>query len=132
MTVFGAPHRQYFMLIAYHLGFTNRKRKYFEEKMTATLKSKQTSIATVRNHLRTLASFPTPLIFHWSLPLKILDLHDFGPNYREGNRRYNPCFSKVLLEIFISIFFFCLPRLDFVNGHICLMFISSGFYLRFV
>ena len=58
-----------FMLIAYYLGFTNRKRKYFEEKTTATLKSKQTSIATVQNHLRTLASFPTPLIFHWSLPL---------------------------------------------------------------
>jgi hypothetical protein len=36
-----------FMLIAYYLGFTNRKRKYFEEKTTATLKSKQTSIATV-------------------------------------------------------------------------------------
>jgi hypothetical protein len=57
------------MLIAYSLGFTNRKRTYFEEKTTATLKSKQTSIATVRNHLRTLASFPNPLIFHWSLPL---------------------------------------------------------------
>jgi hypothetical protein len=57
-----------FMLIAYYLGFTNRKRKYFEEKTTATLKSKQTSIATVRNHLRTLASFPTPLIFHLSVP----------------------------------------------------------------
>jgi hypothetical protein len=37
--------------------------------MTATLKSKQTAIATVRNNLRTLASFPTTLIFHWSLPL---------------------------------------------------------------
>ena len=59
-----------FKPIAYKLRFTNRKRKYFEEKSTATLKSKQTSIATVRNHLRTLASFPTPLIFHWSLPLK--------------------------------------------------------------
>jgi hypothetical protein len=34
-----------FMLIAYYLGFTNRKRKYFEEKTTATLKSKQTSAA---------------------------------------------------------------------------------------
>jgi hypothetical protein len=59
-----------FKPIAYKLRFTNRKRKYFEEKSTATLKSKQTSIATVRNHLRTLASFPTPLIFHWSLPLR--------------------------------------------------------------
>ncbi len=59
-----------FKPIAYKLRFTNRKRKYFEEKTTATSKSKQTSIATVRNHLRTLASFPTPLIFHWSLPLK--------------------------------------------------------------
>jgi hypothetical protein len=38
--------------------------------MTATLKSKQTAIATVRNNLRTLASFPTTLIFHWPLPLK--------------------------------------------------------------
>ena len=59
-----------FITITYYLGFTNRKRKYFEEKTTATLKSKRTSIATVRNHLRTLASSPTPLIFHWSLPLK--------------------------------------------------------------
>ncbi len=59
-----------FKPIAYKLRFTNRKRKYLEEKSTATLKSKQTSIATVRNHLRTLASFLTPLIFHWSLPLK--------------------------------------------------------------
>ncbi len=58
-----------FIPIAYYLGFTNRKRKYFEEKTKATLKSKQTSIATFRNHLRTLASSPTPLIFHWSLPL---------------------------------------------------------------
>ncbi len=40
-----------FMLIAYYLGFTNRKRKYIEEKTTVRLKSKQTSIATVRNHL---------------------------------------------------------------------------------
>jgi hypothetical protein len=57
------------MLIAYYLGCTDRKRKYFEEKTAATLKRKQTSIATVRNYLRTLASFLTPLIFHWSLPL---------------------------------------------------------------
>ena len=54
-----------FIPIAYYLGFTNRKRKYFEEKTKATLKSKQTPIATVRNHLRTLASSPTPLIVHW-------------------------------------------------------------------
>jgi hypothetical protein len=40
-----------FMLIADYLAFTNRKRKYFEEKTTITLKSKQTSIATIRNHL---------------------------------------------------------------------------------
>ncbi len=58
-----------FIPIAYYLGFTHRKRKNFEEKTTATLKSKQTSITTVRNHLRTLARSPTPLIFHWSLPL---------------------------------------------------------------
>jgi hypothetical protein len=36
-----------FMLITYYLGFTNKKRKYVEEKATATLISKQTSITTV-------------------------------------------------------------------------------------
>ncbi len=38
-----------------YLSFTNRKRKYVEEKTTATLKIKQTSIATVRNHILTVA-----------------------------------------------------------------------------
>jgi hypothetical protein len=46
--------------------YSNRKWKYFEEKTTTTLKSKQTSIATVRKHLRIVASLPTPLPF--SLP----------------------------------------------------------------
>jgi len=58
-----------FIPIAYLLCFTNRKRKYVEEKTTAILKSKQTSIATVRKHLRTVASLPTPLPFHYPLPL---------------------------------------------------------------
>jgi hypothetical protein len=53
-----------FIPITYYLGFTNRKRKYLEEKTTATLKVNR---HTVRNHLRTLASSPTPLNFHWSL-----------------------------------------------------------------
>jgi hypothetical protein len=39
-----------FMPIAHKLGFTNRIRKYSEEKKTATSKSKQTSITTVQNH----------------------------------------------------------------------------------
>jgi hypothetical protein len=60
-----------FMLIPYYLGFTNRKRKYFEEKTTATLKSKQTSIATVRYHLLPVASLLTPLIFHYPLTLNM-------------------------------------------------------------
>jgi hypothetical protein len=38
--------------------------------MTATLKRKQTSIATVRYHLLPVASLLTPLIFHYPLPLK--------------------------------------------------------------
>jgi hypothetical protein len=48
------------------LSFTNRKRKYVEEKMTATLKFKQSSIATVRNHLLTVYQIPDPPYF--SLP----------------------------------------------------------------
>jgi hypothetical protein len=38
--------------------------------MTATLKSKQTSIATVRYHLLPVASLLTPLILHYPLPLR--------------------------------------------------------------
>ncbi len=34
------------------------------------MKSKQTSIATVRYHLRTLVSFSIPLFFNWSLPFR--------------------------------------------------------------
>ena len=60
-----------FKPIAYKLSFTNRKRKYFEEKTTATLKIKQTSIATVRNHILTVACFLTPLPFHYPLPLRM-------------------------------------------------------------
>jgi hypothetical protein len=63
------------MLIAYYLDFTNRKRKYFEEKTTATLKSKQTSIATVRYHLLPVASLLTPLIFHYPLLLSVSKKH---------------------------------------------------------
>ncbi len=48
-----------FKPIVYKLSFTIRKRKYFEGKTTATLKIKQTSIATVRNHILTVACFPT-------------------------------------------------------------------------
>ncbi len=71
-----------FKPIAYKLCFTNRKRKYFEEQTTATLKIKQTSIATVRNHILSIACFLTPLFFHWSLPLKkssVVSLKIFHP-----------------------------------------------------
>jgi hypothetical protein len=60
------------------MSFTNRKQKYIEEKMTATLKSKQTSIAIVRYHLLPVASLLTPLIFHCPLPLT-LDFYFSGP-----------------------------------------------------
>jgi hypothetical protein len=59
-----------FKPIAYKLSCTNRKWKYFEEKTTATLKIKQTSIATVQNHILIVACFPNPLPFHYPLPLK--------------------------------------------------------------
>jgi hypothetical protein len=51
------------------LNLTKRKRKYVEEN-TTKLKIKQTSIAKVRNHLRTFASLPPSLLFHYSLHLK--------------------------------------------------------------
>ncbi len=59
------------MPITYYLCITNRKRKYIEEKATATLINKQTSIATVRKHLLTVVSLPTPLVFRYLLPLKV-------------------------------------------------------------
>ncbi len=42
-----------------------------------TLKIKQTSIATVRNHLLTVARFPTPLCFRYPLPLKVHKIEIF-------------------------------------------------------
>jgi hypothetical protein len=59
-----------FKPIAYKLSITNRKRKYVEEKTAVTLKIKQTSIATVQNHILSVACFLTPLPFHYPLPLK--------------------------------------------------------------
>ncbi len=90
-----------FKPIACKLRFTNRKRKYFEEKTTATLKSKkQTSIATVQNHLRTLASFPTPLIFHWSLPLSFNSQYlIWEPSRNESLLNMLTCFWKCRREI---------------------------------
>jgi hypothetical protein len=59
-----------FIPIAYILSLTNRNRKYVAEKTTGPLKSKQTSITTVRCPDLSVARLPTPLIFHWSLPLR--------------------------------------------------------------
>jgi hypothetical protein len=59
------------MVITYYLGFTDRKRKYVEEKVTTTLISEQTSIATVRKHLLTVVSLSTPLVFCYLLPLSL-------------------------------------------------------------
>ncbi len=39
------------------------------------IKREQTSIATVRNHIWTVASLPTPLIFHYLLPIKKCDVN---------------------------------------------------------
>jgi hypothetical protein len=58
-----------FTLIAYKLVFSKQKRKFIKEKTTKKFKSKQTSIATAQNRPRTVASLPTPLPFHYPLPL---------------------------------------------------------------
>jgi hypothetical protein len=66
--------------------------------MTAILKSKQTSIATVRYHLLPVASLLTPLIFHYPLPLKthLCSKMHFFPKIHETNSRdealNNKCF----------------------------------------
>jgi hypothetical protein len=78
-----------FKPIAYKLSFTNRKRKYFEEKTTATLKIKQTSIATVRNHILSVACFLTPLFFHYPLPL------------RKGERQESACMNTEDEEVWL-------------------------------
>jgi hypothetical protein len=64
------------MLIAYYLGFKNRKLKYIGEWTGATLKNKQTSMATVRKHLLTIVSLPSPLIFLYPLPVPLSDIGD--------------------------------------------------------
>jgi hypothetical protein len=66
-----------------------RKRKYFEEKTTAILKIKQTSIATVRNHILTVACFLTPLSFHYPLSLEVVGNEKNGGSGRSRMLRYD-------------------------------------------
>jgi hypothetical protein len=46
---------------------------YIEIKMTAKLKAKRTSIAAVRDQFLSFATFPTPLLSRYRLPLNRLD-----------------------------------------------------------
>jgi hypothetical protein len=66
--------------------------------MTATLKSKQTSIATVRYHLLPVASLLTPLIFHYPLPLKEENMKFFY--FLLSHKRANECVN--LLPLFLG------------------------------
>jgi hypothetical protein len=97
----------YFHANAYQLGFTNRKRKYFKEKTRTRLKSKQTSIATAQYHLRTLASFSTPLFFHWSPPTTIFTTVSFFEMSTVGRLKilYSPAYLPVQWEISRYSFF---------------------------
>ncbi len=61
-----------FKPITYKLSLTNRKRKYVAEKTTGPLKSKQTSITTVRYPILSVDRLPTPLCFRYPLPLKVV------------------------------------------------------------
>ncbi len=112
------------MLIAYYLGFKNRKRKYFEGKMTATLKTyidrhgpklgcprkwhfgipQNTEVISgsaefrghpIRNHLWTLASFLTPLIFYF-LKGFLRILFEITKNNSNINIRSRICLSFAL------------------------------------
>jgi hypothetical protein len=62
----------------------------------ATLKSKQTSIATVRKHLRTVASLPTSLPFHYPLPLNLNVCECV--HRRPGNPK-STCYSVLRIRI---------------------------------
>jgi hypothetical protein len=59
------------MLVAYYLGFTNRKLKYVEEKMTATLKTDIDRYGPKASS-NSIGSLPTPLIFRYPLTLTIV------------------------------------------------------------
>ena len=52
-----------------HFALLGRKRKYVKSKKTAKLKGKQTSIAAVRGHFLSFATFPTPILSRYRLPL---------------------------------------------------------------
>ncbi len=80
-------------------GLYKQETEILRRKTTATLKSKQTSIATVRNHLRTLASSPTPLIFHWSLPLST---QKKGKSMPSRSSAHNYCTSSLGRYVFGS------------------------------
>jgi hypothetical protein len=69
----GAPLVLADYMCAYFHGLYKQEMEILRRKddgKAATLKIKLTSIATVRNHILTVACFPTPVIFHYPLPLK--------------------------------------------------------------
>ncbi len=73
-----------FIPIAYKLSLTNRKRKYIAEKTTGPLKSKQTSITTVRCPILSVARLLIPIIFRYPLPLNACPLN--SPVFTRGTR----------------------------------------------
>ncbi len=69
--------------------------QYVAEKTTATLKSKQTSIATVRYPILTVACFPTLLLFHYPLPLKVHKREQF----LDSNFEFCPFYCYLCINI---------------------------------
>ena len=73
--------------------------------MAAKLKDKRTSITTVPNILRSFAIFATPLISHWSLPLK--------PYSQETAQN----FEKHVLQKCLRIAFYTYTPVNLYNIH---------------
>jgi hypothetical protein len=55
--------------------------------MTTKLKDKQTSIATVRDLLRTFSTFPAPLLSHYRLPLKYFKSWELNQKCKESTEK---------------------------------------------
>jgi hypothetical protein len=83
-----------------HFALLGRKRKYIKSKTTAKLKEKRTSIAAVRDILRTFDTFSYPLFSRCRIPLKPLGKH---PNVQKiGNNNFEVFFYSAIFQSVFS------------------------------
>jgi hypothetical protein len=74
--------------------------------MAAKLKDKRISITTVRDQCQSFATFPSHLIFHWSLPLiSVLCVYEYAKQQKKPEKLTDSSILDQNQNILKSLFF---------------------------